>query len=435
MKSEVAGPSLLESLNLARKYSPMEMFKHFSDKYGEVVHLLLGFTHVYIFTNPDHIHEILVTQADKFSRTKISHKVAGPLVGDGLVLSHGEFHKRQRKLMQPALHAKRIESYHQLMVERTAQMLDGWKDGDSREIMDDISQLTLNIVAKTLFGADIQKFVEIVRPAIDTATQILAAQLNSVLPSWLYVDRTRRLNEAVKVIDSVVGEIIDTRRASNEDTGDLLSMLILTDEEEERMTDKQVRDEIITLFISGHETAAAGLTWMFYLIARHPEIEARIREELAAVLNGEPPTLQAKLPYLDMVIKEAMRIYPPVWIFNREALEDIVIGGYKLKKGANIFISPYITQNSPSYFPEPAKFDPERFAPEKEIARYTYFPFGGGPHACIGNAFAMMETRVILAMTLQRYRLELLTGEVQPKATTILQPSSKVLMRVTSSHP
>jgi cytochrome P450 len=286
----------------------------------------------------------------------------------------------------------------------------------------------LSIVARTLFNSDVSDHTssigEAMRVVQENATR--ASRQPVQLPTWVPTRRNRRGARARLALNEIIMRVIGERRASGQDMGDLLSMLLLAMDEDDggQMTDKQVRDEAMTLFLAGHDTTANALTWTWYLLSQNPEAEARLHAELDSVLGGRVPTLDdlPKLRYTVMVVKESMRIYSPAWITSREAIDDVTINGYPIKKGSLVFVSPDLTHHDPHLFPEPEKFIPERFSEEneKKLPRYAYFPFGGGPRICIGQQFAMMEAALLLATIAQRYRLSLVPGhpvEMEPLIT------------------
>lgn len=398
---------------------PLSFLQQVAYTYGEIAQFSIGPLQVYELSHPDLIHEVLVSKADKFQKEKADKEIFGRLLGQGLLMSDGALWKRQRRLMQPAFHAKRIQAYAQIMVDYTLGLLESWQDRETRDIGQEMMHVTQAIVAKTLFNAEVSSESAKVSEALTEAQSMVVRQiqLGVPLPEWLPLPMNTRLKKARAVLDEIVLRIIRERRVSGHDAGDLLSMLLLAQDEEDGtgMTDAQVRDEVMTLFLAGHETTATSLTWTLYLLSQHPTVEARLHEELERVLQGQPPTLDAlpQLRYTDMVIKESMRLYPPAWLFGRQALEDVEIGGYRIPRDGDVFISPYVMHHHPRYFSDPEHFDPERFSPENEsaIPKYAYFPFGGGSRVCIGNSFAMMEARLVLATIAQRYCLSLISGQ------------------------
>jgi cytochrome P450 len=409
-------------------------------QYGDVVHYRLWTYRVYQFNHPDDIQDVLVNHASKLQKAPLDKAIFSQSLGNGLLSSDGEFHRGQRKLMQPAFHSKRIESYAQIMTDFTAQMLAGWRNGHTLDIHEAMTHLTMLIVSKALYDVDVSQSADGVGEAIHTLNKLGEDQYKQgfVIPGWIPVSQNLRIKRAAQRLDEVMMPIIEQRRASGEDKGDLLSMLLLAQDEAdgERMTDRQVRDEAVSLFVAGHETTSNLLSWAWYALAQHPEVEALLHSEIDRVLDGRTPTLHdlPKLPYTDMVIKEALRLYPPAWILNgRTPLEDIEVAGYTVPKGSLIFLSPYVLHRDPRYFPEPESFKPERWTDglEKRIPRYAYFPFGGGPRVCIGNQFALMEARLVLATIAQHYKLTLQPDHpVIPDPLITLRPRHGIRMRV-----
>ncbi len=420
--------NILDVFRLTRKMgsNPLGTFAEWTRIYGDVYAMQILNMQQFVVTNPEYIHQILVTDSAKFVKDagyKDSQRGLARFLGNGLLNSDGEFWKRQRRLVAPALHTRCIEAYAQTMVDYSVAMVDGWQDGARLDISHEMSALTMKIVARTLFNTDVSEEVDRVYQAMAVIQQ--AAGDMSLLPAWFPTPQKFRADRAVRDLDRLVYGMIQARRASGEDKGDLLSMLLLAqDDDGNGMSDQQARDEAVTLFLAGHETTANALNWTWYLLAQHPEVEARLHEELDRVLAGQPPTPDdlKRLPYTEMIVKEAMRLYPPAWSFSREALEDIQLGDYHLPKGSVVAILSYFTHRDPRWWDAPEEFRPERFSPEAEanIPRYVYIPFGGGPRICIGNSFAMMEARLLLATIASRYHLALQPGqkiETQPLIT------------------
>lgn len=441
------GHFLLGSINQFSEDQPAFLLESVK-KYGDLVYVRLAHMHTYLVAQPDLIREVLVTQSDKFEKAPLDKQILGKFLGNGLLISDGAFHKRQRRLAQPAFHSKRIQNYAEVMVDYANRIMAGWQNKAIVNVVDEMMHLTMLIVSKTLFDADA------ITGSGDTAETISSAmddfqavsnrdyQRGFSLPSWIPTADNRLRNQAATKFNQVMEQIIAERRQTAvngqiTDTGDLLSMLMLSvDEDGEFMDDAQLRNEVATLFAAGHETTSNALSWTWYLLAQHPEVEANLHAELDNVLAGRQPTLAdlPTLPYSLQIIKESMRLYPPAWILNgRLALEDVEIGGYTIPKGSTIFVSPYVMHHLPQYFDEPEAFKPERFTPEfeKSLPKYAYMPFGGGARVCIGNAFAMMEAQLILATIAQRFRLELATDKpVQYKAQITLTPEDGIQMRL-----
>jgi len=406
--------------------------------FGDIAHYKLGPLHVFQLNHPDLIGEVLVDKADKFHKPRLMKRGLRPTAGNGLLTSDGALWQRQRKLIQPAFRHDRLAAYAGVMVAHAQSMMDSYREGEVRDISADMARITLGIVVRCLFGTDPPREVcDISEPmlaVLDAANE----RLNSVLrTSWLPTIRNAREKRAIAELDAILQLLIRTRRGGNESCADLLSVLLMAVDEESGagMSDQQLRDELMTLFGAGHETTAVALTWTWYLLARHPEVKVKLDEELDSVLAGQPPSVNdlPRLPYTEMVIREALRLYPPGSAFAREPVEDVTIAGYDVPKGSLIIISPYILHRDQRFFSDPDRFYPERFAPGwgECIPRHAYLPFGGGPRVCIGNGFAMMEARLILAAVAQHYQFSLETDEViRPVQLVTLRPSRPVRMKI-----
>jgi cytochrome P450 len=376
----------------------------------------LGPIRVYFVNHPELIHEVLVTRGKSFRKVPRQTEAFRRVEGEGLVVSEGDFWLRQRRLVQPAFNPRRFSSYGDITVEQTHRLLDGWAGGGPIAVAEAMTHLTMAIIARALFGVDVSGQARRLGDALAVVGEALRYEFTTVLlpPEWLPLPITLRKRRALRVLDEFVRRTIVERRASGADRGDLLSMLLLAVDEEGSggMTDKQVRDEALTLFYAGHDSSAAALAWTWYNLARHPEVEARLLAEVEAVLGGRPPRYEdvARLPYAERVIKETLRLYPPAAaLFARLALEDVEVGGYLIPRGAWVHIFPWMTHRDPRFFDDPEQFDPDRFAPGRaeRIPPYAWLPFGAGPHVCIGQGFALMEMVLILATVVQRCRLAL----------------------------
>ena len=383
--------------------------------FGDVVKTRFLWVHAYFLYNPRDIESLLTTNAKSFRKAQsLRSPFFARLVGNGLVTSEGEFWRRQRRLAQPAFHRQRISSYGAVMVEYAQRALTKWREGETLDISREMNRLTLEIVVKTLFNADVSSDADHVGAMLSEVVKPFASQatLKWILDNRLPTPGHRRYFQAVSEIDRIVFRIISERRASKLDEGDLLSMLLQAqDEDGSQMTDAQLRDEVMTLFLAGHETTALSLSWSWYLLATHPEVEKKWHAELKEVLGDRLPTVEdlRNLTYTEMITKEAMRLYPPAYAVGREALEDTSFGGFKVPKGSQVFAFQWVTQRDERYFENPDRFDPERWTAERaeEIPKYAYFPFGGGPRQCIGNYFAMMEIVLLLATIGQCFSLSL----------------------------
>ena len=381
--------------------------------YGDVVRTRFLYVHAYFLYNPADIESLLVTNAKSYRKARsLRSPFFYRLVGNGLVTSEGDFWRRQRRLAQPAFHRQRISSYGDVMVQYGERAIAGWKLGEHRDLARDMTRLTLEVVVKTLFNSDVSNDADHVGDILSQLVKPFASQatLKWILDNRLPTPGHRRYFNLVSEIDSIVFRMIAERRASGYDEGDLLSMLLQAqDEDGSQMTDAQLRDEVMTLFLAGHETTALSLSWSWYLLATHPEAEKKFHGELLEVLGGRAPTV-ADLPQLkftEMIAKETMRLYPPAYAVGREAVEDTEIGGYHVPKGTQLFAFQWVTQRDPRYFDEPDSFRPERWANGEASPKYAYFPFGAGPRQCIGNYFAMMEIVLLLATIGQKFRFAL----------------------------
>ena len=380
-------------------FDPLAFALGIAREFGDIAYSRFGPLRVYQVNHPDLVQEVLVEQWQKFHKPRLM-KRAFPIIGQGLIVSDGALWKQQRKLIQPAFNHHRLGVYAEVMVEHAMRMRETFADGRIPDIGAEMAKLTLGIVVKTLFGVDLPAEVMAIGDSMQAPLEVANDQMNSALPVpwWVPTRRNLRGKRAVARLDSILHMLIRARRGSAESGDDLLSLLLAAVDEESgaRMSDQQLRDEMMTLFLAGHETTAAALTWIWYLLARHPEVETKLIEELDRVLAGRPPALAdlPQLPCTEMVIRETMRLYPPAPIIARESIEEVTVGGYRVAKRSLITISPWAIHRDSRFFP-----DPERFGPgwERRIPRYAYIPFGGGPRVCIGNGFAMMETRLILA--------------------------------------
>lgn len=433
------GSGLMAIIRAARTFSdPLAAMLGMSKQYGDTYTIRVNDTQMLVVTRPEHLHAVLVEHADAFHKdadyTDPNQGLAR-FVGQGLITSDGALWKRQRKLVAPALHARRIMAYAQTMTDYSDAMLEGWESGKKLDIAHEMMTLTIRIVAKSLFDVDMNG--EAAQPIFKAMAEIQEMQgAISLLPSWIPTPAELRRRKSLREMDKLVYQIIADRQASGADTGDLLSMLVAArDEDGNPMETRQIRDEAVTLFLAGHETTANALNWTFTLLAQNPEIEGKLHEELDRVLAGRLPTLAdlEQLPYTERVIKESMRLYPPAWSVGRVAIRDVQIGDYFIPAGMRVSVFTYGTHHSAAFWDEPERFDPDRFSPEREssIPKYAYLPFGGGPRVCIGNHFAMMEAKLILATIASRYVLRLGQGQkVGVAARITLNPAGGLPMTV-----
>jgi cytochrome P450 len=408
-----------------------------TERYGDLVYFEFGPQPMFLVNNPDYIRDVFVTHNRKFMKGEGLQR-AKRLLGEGLLTSEGEFHLRQRRLAQPAFHRQRIAGYAATMVEYAGRACDRWRAGETRDVAREMMRLTLAIAGKTLFDANVEGEADEIGKALTTTFELFNTltlpfrQLLERLP----LPASKRFVKARERLDATIYRIINERRAGGEDRGDLLSMLIAARDEEgdgSGMTDEQLRDEAMTIFLAGHETTANALTWTWYLLSQHPEIEARFHAEVDQALKGALPTAEdfPRLRYTEMVFAEAMRLYPPAWVIGRRALGDFQIDGYKIPARSILLISPYVTHHDARFFPDPYRFDPERWSPEARESRpkFSYFPFGGGPRVCIGESFAWMEGALVLATIAQRFRMRLAPGHpVEMRPLVTLRPKHGMRM-------
>lgn len=431
---------------------PLSTLHGLAMTHGPIVRFTLLGTPYFLIADPAYIREVLVTQAEAFPKADRDLAIMGPLLGYGLLTTNGAQHRTYRKLAQPAFHAKRIVTYTDAMTHYATATADRWQDGAVYDMSIELLRTTMYIVAKTLFNTDATTMAA-EADAIGTATHQLQEiadydfTWSGVIPQWAPTRENRLRKGARQQIDRLIEGMIAARRATTvngavQDQGDLLSMLLLAEDEEgRRLTDAEVRDEAINLFVAGHETTANALTWTTYLLSQHPAVAARLQAELDNVLQGRTPTLAdlTQLPYTAQVIKEAMRLYPPAWVLNtRQATMDVTIDGYTIPAGAKLFVAPYVMHRLPQYFADPEEFRPERFTPEFEahLPRFAYMPFGGGPRVCIGNSFAMMEAQLVLATLAQRFAFHLApTAKVATQPLITLMAKHGMPLRVEARQP
>ena len=419
--------------------NPLPFLMLSAQQYGDFVPFQIGPQRCFLVSDPDATREVLVAQQKNFTKSRGLERMK-LLLGDGLLTSEGEYHLRQRRLAQPAFHRERVMAYGSTMAAYAERTSSRWRTGETFDVATEMNRVTLGIVGKTLFDADVEGEASDIGRAI---TDCFDAFALAVLPFGEWLDHLPlphaiRFRRARRRLDATIYRIIAEHRAAGIDRGDLLSMLIGASDAEgdgTGMTDLQVRDEAMTIFIAGHETTSNLLTWTWYLLGENPDIEGRLHDELDMVLGGRAPGAGdlERLGYLRMVLTEAMRLFPPAWLLGRRAIADCTIAGQAVPARGIVFMSQYVTHRDPRWYPEPERFDPQRWTPE-EIARrpkFAYFPFGAGSRVCIGEQFALMEATLILATLAQRWQLRLVPGHpVEPRARITLRP--KYGMRMTA---
>ena len=417
----------------------LELFARMAD-HGDVTQIRIGPRQVALLMHPDDIKCVLVTHQRSFNKGRSLGRTK-TLLGEGLLTAEGEFHLRQRRLVQPAFHRERFSAYGVTMVQYAARAHASWRDGERRDMHADMMHLTLAIAGKTLFDADIEKDAKDVEQAMELGLRMFKY---AILPGgqileYLPLPWVRRLHAARERMNVLIYRLIAQRRAEGADRGDLLSMLITARDEEgdaTGMSDRQLRDEIVTLLMAGHETTANALTWSWYLLSQHPEAERKLHAELGTVLAGRSPTPDdlPRLTYTRAVMAESMRLRPPAWTLERSALEDFEVGGYTLRRGTVVLMPQYLVHRDPRWWGSDAdRFDPGRWFGEQNAARpkFAYFPFGAGTRICVAEHFAWMEGTLVLAEIAQRWRA--LYDEAEPpvlEPLVTLRPRGGLRMRL-----
>ena len=418
--------------------NPLEFFTTLARTYGDVSSYRMAGEQLFLVNEPQLIRDVLVTHNRNFTKSRGLER-SRRLLGQGLLTSEGAMHLRQRRLMQPAFHRDRIAGYGDLMVGYADRMRQGWRGGATVDIAREMNRLTLSIVGKTLFDVDVEQQAAAVGEAL---TAVMESFWMMMLPfaevlERLPVPRLRRARMARARLDAIIYRMIADRRASGRDHGDLLSMLLTAQDEDEGggMTDQQVRDEAMTIFLAGHETTANALTWTWYLLSQHPDVEATLHAEVDRVLQGRLPTITdlASLSYVERLVTESMRLYPPAWIIGRRAIAEYQLGQYVAPPRSILVMSPYVMQRDPRFYADAERFDPERWTPEFRAAlpKFAYFPFGGGPRQCIGESFAWMELILLVAPIAQQSRLRLVPGHpVEPQPLITLRARHGMRMTI-----
>lgn len=409
---------------------PLVFFEKLRE-FGDLVHCRIGPRDLYLVADPELIRQVLVADAPRLHKDQ-GVRATKLLLGEGLLGSEGEFHRRQRRLSQPSFHAARLAGYAETMIARALRARDALVPGRELDLNAMLMELTLGIAGETLFGVDVVRDAPVVREALDVAMELFTmaripfAHLLDKLP----LPSTRRFHRARRDLDRLLYRIIEERRREGRDRGDLLSMLLLAQDEEAgsgRMTDRQLRDEVVTLLLAGHETTSNALAWTFWCLSQEPAVEARLHAHLDEVLGGRPPRPgdARRLDLCERVLAESMRLYPPAWIVARKVIEPVALRGHRIAPGAGLLMPQWVVHRDPALWPDPLRFDPDRFLPEAKAARprFAYFPFGGGPRVCIGEGFAWMEGTLVLAALAQRFRFV-------PTADQRTVPQPRVTLRL-----
>jgi cytochrome P450 len=420
---------------------PLGLYTSAQREYGDVVRMraIPPFSW-YQVTHPRDVEHILVHNQKNYCKGAFFRRALVPLLGDGLFTNEGDSWLAQRRLIQPTFHRQHVTALADTIIGPTEEMLARWAPlaaaGQPVDVLEEMSRLSLQIAGLSLFGVDLLGAARAIGAASRVVFEDAGRRLNNpfALPPWVPTARNRRFQRARRVLDRAVLGIIAQRRREQVERHDLLASLMnARDETGARMTDQQLRDEVVTLMLAGHETTAAALSWTWYLLSEHPDAAERLHEELDQVLGGRPPTVDdvAKLPYCQMVVDESLRLYPPAWGTARQALAPDEIGGYRLPAGAIVAIGTFVTHRNPAFWDEPDRFDPDRFSPERSTGRprFAYFPFGGGARQCVGASLALLESRLVLAMVAQWFRPQLVPGtRVIPDPTFTLRPRGSLPM-------
>lgn len=433
------GPNGLPLLGSLVDYFPdmLGFLKRVSDEYGDIVYYKLGSRKMYLLNNPEHIKDVLVTNNRNFEKSR-ALKRSKIILGEGLLTNEGESHIKQRRTIQPVFHHQMIKSYGDVMADYASIVSEGWQNGSVLNIHKEMMKLTLYIVCKTIFDSDMESESDEIGECL---TDLVTLFPQMIFPCSEYLDNlplpaNRRFQKARSKLDKIIYGLIEKRRANPGDKSDLLSMLLEVQDQEgdgEGMTDEQVRDEALTLFLAGQESTANSLLWTWYLISTNPESEKKMHREIDTVLNGRLPSLDdlGKLSYTQNVFKEALRLYPPAWAVARHVKEDYEVGGYVIPAGADIFMSQYVVHREPRLYREPESFRPERWSSDetKDLPRFAYFPFGGGTRRCIGEPFAWMEGVLLIATIASKWKMRLVPHQnIIPQALITIRPKNGMNM-------
>jgi len=425
------------ALRRVRPANPILLFQQLAKEYGDIVHYKIGWNHLVFLNHPEYIREILVVQNDNFIKERTVQRTK-MLLGEGMITSEGPSHRAQRQAAQPAFHRQRIPEYAATIVREGVQLRDRWRNGETRDIAIDMMHLTLNVVAGTLFATDLRDEVEELADAINRIMGLYNFLVLLPAAEWLVHLRPPGLAAFVRArrrIDAVVYRMIEAHRRERTDGGSLLDLMLASSPDRSQASEQALRDQVITIFLAGYETVANALSWTWYLLSQNPDCERRFHEEIDRELSGRQPTFEdvPRLRYVEMAFAESMRLYPPAWAMGRRALNDFHLGEYFLPAKTTVLISQFITHRDARFFPDPLRFDPERFTPEAKArrAKFTYFPFGAGVRQCIGESFAWMEGVLLLATVGQRWKLKLVAGHpVEPEPLITLRPKYGMRMHV-----
>jgi cytochrome P450 len=430
------------ALRKFRPANPILLFQQLAREYGDIAHYKIGWHHIVFLNHPDYIREILVVQNDNFIKERTVQRTR-MLLGAGMITSEDAQHRAQRQVARPAFHRQRIPEYANTMVAEAARMSDRWKSGEQRDIAIDMMHLTLNVVAQTLFDTDLREEADELASAINRIMGLYNFLVMLPAAEWLVHVRPPGLAAFVRArkrIDAVVYRMIAAHRQRGSHSGSLLDMMLAASPDQSAASEQSLRDQVITIFLAGYETVANALSWTWYLLSQNPECERLFHHEIDCELQGRLPTFDdvPRLRYVEMVLAESLRLYPPAWAMGRYAREDFQLGDFFLPAKTTVLMSQFVTHRDPRFFPDPLRFDPERFSPEARSRRtkLTYFPFGAGVRQCIGESFAWMEGVLLLATLAQKWKLRLVPGHtVEPEPLITLRPKYGMKMIVEQRTP
>jgi cytochrome P450 len=419
---------------------PIAMLMRAQRDYGDVVRNRLGPYLTHLVAHPDHVRHVLQTNYGNYIRGRFYDNFK-PFFGEGLLTTDGQFWLNHRRLVQPLFHRGHVQQSSRQITSSVAVMLDRWQaysdSGQDFDVVPDMMWLTLSVLGKMIFGVDVAHLADVIAPAVQYGVAAMMPQgnVNDFLPRWLPTPHNRRIERARRTLAGVMQWVRTERQEGTGGESDLTSLLLSAadDRRKTALTPQEVEDEMMTIFLAGHETTGSGLAWSLYALATHPEIRLRLEYELSRTLDGRAPAADdlPNLPYLCMVIDECLRVFPPIWGFTRDAAADDEIGGYHIPAGSSVFVSPYVTHRHPAFWDDPETFDPERFTPAQTAARprFAYFPFGGGPRQCIGLHMAKLQMQLAVAMIVQRYHFAVVPGHpIERGANVSLRPVHGIRM-------
>ena len=445
MSQTPPGPKGQPVFGSSRQYArdPFKFVTALEQSYGDVAQFDMGPLNTYMVSNPADIERILVSESDQFTKPEFQDDALGDLLGDGLLLSEGETWQQQRNLATPAFNMNRLSGMADRIVNHTETLLDGWQDGDDLNVEEEMTQVTIDVICDLMMGTRLspERAAHVQEQLEPIGRRFEPDPIRFAAPEWVPLPGDEEYQSAVEELDAVIADIVDRRRQDLDTDGglddgpmDFLSILLRARADGEQ-TNRQLRDEMMTMLLAGHDTTALTMTYTWYLLSKHPEAERRVHAELDELLAGDRPTMAdvRELEYTEWVVNEAMRLYPPVYTIFRTPKRDVEIGGYTVPEGATVMLPQYAVHRSARYWEDPDTFDPERWKPERkdDRPRFAYFPFGGGPRHCIGKHLALLEARLILATTASRYRLDYTGPEpLELTPTLTAHPRDGMPMRV-----